>query len=508
MIRAALRRLATRRRRGAIALVAVAAMIPVTAMIAANTNGGQMVNERRLTQDGADALAAMHATWTARSLNILAMNNVTSTQLLTVAIGSEALAGTIQEIRITAGLVTAYIAGHGALHCPPRTADPVTYAAILAGWTSFCTANHTAVALKATFALAKTFATDARWQPDHGIRTSHRALRAIEGMNRAIVSRFPRAMAEIGADYARELGIDEFHFNDPCNGYGARNCTKTNTRDGMALPLEEGGIAARTQFCMAMRPTMMDPTGAFNIQFTTMRKRGFPLRKGPMDHGGSQQRPEVKTHINETTAIWRDLKSFKDYYDSPSTLLGEYIHLWVPYKKGIAPNLFGPQTRDNNAFTRRFEAKFASLCAFGKPVTGPLNQLVRMEIEAPVPTFWQLKDIAPLDPMPRIRPDQMPDAFRILALVGKDKGRRLAAQVLTEDVKSHFGYGQTGVFNPTGANLFSQNWQYRFMPATRADDPRGLSQALRQQARAAFGPLATALGAVTSTATWGRVNAH
>lgn len=502
MIGAALRSLMTRRRRGAVAIVAVAAMVPVTAMIAANANSGQMVNERRMTQDGADALAVMHGTWTARSLNVISMNTVTATQLLTVAIGSEALAGTLQEIRITAGLVDAYITGHGALHCPPRTPDPVAAAVIAVAWTAPCLINHGVVAIPANLALAKTFITEARYDPNHGIDVSHKALRAIEGMNRAIVERFPRAMREIGEDYAEELGIDAFHFADPCNGYGVKNCTRTNTDDGMALPLDEGGFEARSQFCAAMQ-------FGTTARFTTFRQRGFPIGKGPMTHGGARSNPVVKDHINDLTGIGSDLRRFKDYYDSPATLLGEYIHLWVPYRKGIAPNLFGPQqaTR-NNAFTRRYDTKFASLCLVGKAISGPLNQLVRMEIEAPVPTFWQLKDIAPLNPMPIVQPDRMPDAFRVLAVTQKDKGRRLAAQVLTEKVESHFGYGQTGVYNPDGADLFSQKWRYRMMPATRMDDPAKMARDLKRQAKAPFRPLATALGAVASTGTWGRVNAH
>ncbi len=86
-----LRDLLNKRRRGAVAMMAVAGMIPAATILAANMNSGQMTNDRRVVQDGADALAMMHGDWTARALNIISMNQVGATQALTVAIGSEAL---------------------------------------------------------------------------------------------------------------------------------------------------------------------------------------------------------------------------------------------------------------------------------------------------------------------------------------------------------------------------------------------------------------------------------
>lgn len=488
MIPARLRALAARRRRGAIALVAVAAMIPVTAMIAANTNSGQMIDERRAVQDGADALAAMHATWTARSLNVLSMNNVTTTQLLTVAIGSEALAGTLAEIGIAVAAVNAAVATHILAFC--NTGEAISAAA--------CAGYNGAFTLPANiiggFALDMHF----RYRPDHGMDVADRSLRAIEGMNRAIIERLPRAMGEIGADYARELGIDAFHFADPCAGPLSRNCTRTASDDGMSLPVEEGNDwLTWQQYCAAM------DQGA-RLGFTTYRARGFGPSGGPMTTGGTR-RPHVRDHIHDLTRIDRLLKTFKD----------TYRNVYLVGTNGVTrfpqiANLQGTQTRRDNSFLRRFNAKKASLCNLGGTRTGVSVPLVPPGllpvIEAPVPTFWKPRDIDPWDLI--FQPDAMPEAFHILALTQKDKGRRLATQVLTDSVDSHFGYGQTGVYNPDGANLFSQNWRYRMMPATRMDDPARMARDLRRQATAPFAPLATALGGVSSTSSWSRVNAH
>ncbi len=51
-----IRQFLSRRRKGAMAMVALAGMVPVTAMMAANINTSQMVDDRRQVQDAADAL--------------------------------------------------------------------------------------------------------------------------------------------------------------------------------------------------------------------------------------------------------------------------------------------------------------------------------------------------------------------------------------------------------------------------------------------------------------------
>ncbi len=54
MILARIKSALARRRRGAVALVAVAAMVPVAGMLTASLNSSQMVDDRRATQDAAD----------------------------------------------------------------------------------------------------------------------------------------------------------------------------------------------------------------------------------------------------------------------------------------------------------------------------------------------------------------------------------------------------------------------------------------------------------------------
>lgn len=544
MIRAFL----SRRRKGAMAMVAVAAMVPTTAMLTSNLNTSQMVDDRRTVQDGADALAMMHGTWTARSLNIIAMNNVTTAQLLTVAVGSEALVATAVQLIATAGLTEGYILGHAGIHCTPRNLAE----AIL--WTGPCTTWHTMVALPALLAQSRAGSILENFRPVHGVRTASKALRAIDGMNHALLARHPRAMSEIGQRYARDLGLNDFHFADPCNGFGVQNCTTRNTDDGMALPLEDGGFPEYALLYGLMR------TGTIGVH-TTFDARGFGFNEGPIRHGGSSRNPHVRDHINQITGIGNALNHFQNFYSSrisdlprridsgpgnsfgprntqrrqrgrgiqrpTASGLGSVLNFTVRIQEiadtfnRIALNIaqFIPiiqkdripqfvrllparqDTNGPNSYTLAFDAAYLTVMA-------PAVRNNSAGLLAPVPTQYRLAGMNSVTSVLTANPYDMPDPFHVLAFGLRDKSPRLSESVMGTSVQSHTGYGQVGVFNPDGASLFSQNWQARLMPATRMDNPRQAGADLNRQAHSSFDTLADSISAVTDTATWGRVHAH
>ncbi len=582
-----------RRRRGTVAMIAIAAMIPLTTMFAANINTGQMIEQRRVAQDAADALAKTHGAWTARSLNVLSMNRVTSMQLLSVAAGSEALEGTLQEIEFHALLVAAQITIHAASHCWRNPVDTVTWTPVCAGW-------HALVGVPALKAvLGTSFVADAvpglkeledfdpqdlseeeqealeeaglddldslgiptgilsgkpqgvwdvrkAYDPMHGVETAKKALEAIIGMDKAIIEEFPQVMAKISASYLKVHEVDDFHFNDPCNGDGLKTCSKRSTRNGMALPLEEvppllnlkkldpsNGLnlnnlkdttLERGRYCAAFY-TGTSGAGPLNILNTTFKQRGFPNNKGPLTVSGSGQQRSLKKHINRTTNVGRILHDFKRFYRADNFLSHLPRHYTTPGLDKFEQwsNLRGvQQVRTNNSFTRRFDIKMASICSgvtldsflpdflpkiADLPDWVPFKYMINVSVVAPLPPLYKLKDVPTVQVPPWVQPDQMPDPFHILALTQAKKGTRLAGQVFTDTVESHYGYGQVGVYNPDDASLYSQNWQYRLMPATRMDDPRDIARDLRSQARSSFGDLVRSLSGV-SDSTWRRVHAH
>jgi hypothetical protein len=491
-IRAAL----SRRRKGAVALVAVAAMLPVAGMLTASLNSSQMVDDRRSTQDAADALSRMHGVWAARSMNILAMNSVTETQLLTVALGSESLMGTLIEMYTTAGLATTHISTHAAAECQTR----LPYA-IDAWWVPICAGIHVLVAIPAGIAVVRAIGIQSTYDPMHGIDVSRKGLEAIEGMNRALIERFPRSVREIGEDYADVLEVDTFHFDDPCDSSLAKNCESGRSRDGMALPLKEGGFQARAARCVAM------DLGT-TLQSTTFNARGFPIGRGPNRAGGSDSEPVVKDFINDETDVGEMLDDFKTAYDDGGIahLLPKWLFIGVTEHPDWA-NLQGDQDTDGpNSFTRRYDSKYATLCSAGGLLGVNLGGFSPI-IEAPVPTAWELEGISFFAPRP-VHPEDMPEEFQILAFGQKEKSMRLGAEVFVDADEPHNAYGQTGLYNPDGADIYSQNWRYRLMPALRMDAPGEVAGRMDDRAPADFAEIADVLDGIGDLASWRRIHAH
>ena len=480
-----------RRRRGAVAMLAVATMLPLTGMMAASINSGQMVEDRRHVQDASDALSRMHGTWTARSMNILSMNSVSTTQLLTVALGSESLMGTLVEQQIAVAAALGHIASHAGRECQSRFPyDP---------WPAICAPWHAAVAVPAGIAEYRLIRIWTRYDPDHGIDVARKGLEAMEQMNRAIIERFPRAMNEIGSDYADVLGIDEFHFTEPCEGSLSKNCESGRTRDGMSLPIQQGGFQARLERCTFMMTGM-------TLKGTTFYTRGFPIGRGPMRYGGSSSEPELKPFINEETGVGEMLHDFKDFYDSNWSDLPRYWFSGFTDHPSWA-NLQGEQEEDGpNSFTRRYDAKYASICAMESQSIPNVWGFLPI-LEAPVPTSWELIDV-PILGAPVFEPEDMPDAFKILALSSKDKSRRLGDSVFANRSDAHVGYGQSGVYNPDGASLYSQNWHQRMMEADRMDQPSTLANHLQNKAHNDFDELIDMLQQIGNAAGWERIHAH
>ncbi|MEE4120466.1 MAG: hypothetical protein V2I65_15800 [Paracoccaceae bacterium] len=562
MILSRLKAALARRRRGAVALVAVAGMVPVAGMLTASMNSSQMIDDRRATQDAADAIGRMHGVWSARSMNIIAMNSVTETQLLTVALGSESLNGTLIEQQIAVAAALGHIGSHAAQKCKPKFKfDP---------WPIICGAWHGLASIPAIQAQVTLLDIGFDYDPAHGIEVARRGLAAIEGMNRALIERFPRAVHEIGEDYADVLEIDEFHFDDPCDTDLARNCESGRTRDGMALPVEEGDMTTNLARCFVMN-------NGTTTRSTGFHARGFDLGQGPLDHDGSTS---VRDFINDETGVGDMLHEFKDAYDNgffasrlphyyhsfatlgaPTDLdsLGSVVDLvgelvgddvdldetldgidfdspdwfddlpfsgsgvegaleglelgsaagWTEHPDGA--NLQGEQQpQDDNSFTRRYDAKLATLCAgIGLGLdTPPLITGFLPVFETTLPTAWKLPGIGATEVFPPIDPEQMPEEFQILALAQREQSTRLGSNVFTDHDTPHNSYGQTGLFNPDGADIYSANWRYRLMESMRLGSPGEVADRMSRRAPAEFADLVDTLRAINDPNSWERINAH
>lgn len=486
-----------RRRKGAVALVAVAAMVPTAGMMTASLNSSQMIDDRRATQDASDAISRMHGVWSARSMNILSMNSITGTQLLVVALGSESLQGTLLEQITTAGLAIAHITSHGGRECQARLPFGID-----AWWPAVCWAIHGVVMIPAIIATVRSFQIMFEYDPAHGIETARRGLDAIEAMNREIIARLPRSIHEIGEDYAEVFEIEAFHFDNPCDSDLAENCESGRTHDGMALPVEEGDLMAHVERCLLMQV-------GTTIRATGFNARGFPISQGPLRETDSNQ--SVRDFINEETEIGEVLEDFKDAYDDGwASRLPRWLFIGFTDHPGWA-NLQGSQDADGpNSFTRRYDGKQVTMCAgfsLDHDLPGFITGVPPI-FESPIPTPWTLPGISPFDVNRPTDPREMDEEFHILAFAQVDGSDRVGTEVFRQFDEPHNGYGQTGLYNADGADIYSGNWRYRLMPAMRLDQPRDVADRMNDRAPEDFMDLVEVLRAINHLQSWERINAH
>ena len=472
--------------RGSVGLVGLLALVPITLILLTAMNTGQASHEKRHIQDAADAIVMSHQAWAARSLNVIAMNQVAATQLTAVAIGAEALDESLNILRIYSGGAILYIAGHAAGHCPRFKLWP----AILA-----CFAQHALEASEAVRALTYVSRTKSRYRLSEVIALSHRSLRALDETNAEIIARFPRAMQDATQAFADRAGLEDWYFYDACVGRGIRQCQRSPTKGGKTLPIHDGGASGMFELCQALS------FGTLNGR-TGFLARGFPLSRGPLTFGGSPARPNLMRHINEESQIGRRLESFYNWYQRS---------VLVTFPKGVdrfpqGLNLpFKQQANGTNIFTVLFQTKHADVCLNNAIPNVPF---IGGGLRAPVPKIWMANDIGPLERVTLKRPEQMPDDFHTLVGVTAQRKDRFGQSHFERPPRRGYAYAQAGLINRSSADMFSAAWEMRLMESSELDAPRPVARDFERNAAQSFRDFVKLLDAVDGQSGWERVNAH
>jgi len=98
------------------------AAIPLFLMMVFVANGGYLVAEKARLQNSADTAALVEATWTARSLNIISMNNTAAVQSHAISAAGMAIERPLLDAGLTGGLISGFYIGRmigiGRI-CPP-----------------------------------------------------------------------------------------------------------------------------------------------------------------------------------------------------------------------------------------------------------------------------------------------------------------------------------------------------------------------------------------------------
>lgn len=99
------------RQRGQIIIFMMFAMIPIMLLMASIWNGGFLVVQKTRLQNATDTAVLMEASWTARSMNIMSMNNTALTQAQAITSTAWAMEKPLMDAGLTAGLVAGFYAG-------------------------------------------------------------------------------------------------------------------------------------------------------------------------------------------------------------------------------------------------------------------------------------------------------------------------------------------------------------------------------------------------------------
>ena len=97
------------RQRGQIMVLAMLSIVPLSMLIAYILNGGELVPSKTRIQNAVDTAVLTEASWVARSLNAMSMNNTAITQSMAISTAGYALEGPMINAGFDAGLCSSIL---------------------------------------------------------------------------------------------------------------------------------------------------------------------------------------------------------------------------------------------------------------------------------------------------------------------------------------------------------------------------------------------------------------
>lgn len=531
--------------RGFLSPIILFMAIALAYMIIFILNTGQMIYDKQRTQDTADAAALVHADWSARYLNIMAMNNVAASQATVILATSTALELTSLELAARAGVITAKLADftiNSDLGGPPLflpkcgfyrpipLVGPIIYAA--------CAGFQGIRGIGAARAEAYVAILHVKYNPPGLIAKSKAIIDAMNKMNDYLVDSFPERVGNEALNLVRVDDADHLVFHPACRN-GA-TCDRSKEGQGGDLPVEKGGIkgtVAYAEMCMAMS----DGTTSFGAGLA-MRgeyaKRGFADGKGPLTGGGVDGR-HIRDYVNDESGMKTELPFFYLWYEAfgpgyrtsiplkalikqfnpdldffgadllidgaieaVSTVSGLDFGVFNPFQYPIdkPPRYEDEQKADENDFTRKFDKIWGQVCSVGGGIASAIGVL-------PKPYWLKGREIFAFDPLTtRMTGDQL-KPYRALAVVSRKPRARLQAKKFADKTPA-FAYAESWVHNYTSFDLYTQDWLAALAPTSLVGDVSALSQTIKRSPPADSYKALTAAFDKGGAGAWSVVNTH
>ncbi|WP_434734513.1 Tad domain-containing protein (plasmid) [Rhizobium sp. YTUHZ044] len=536
-----------RDQRGFLSPIILYMTIALALMIVWILNTGQMIYDKQRTQDTADAAALVHADWEARYLNIMAMNNVASSQATVVMATSVAYQLTTAELALRSAAILAKLAEYSFTEGfgPASLLPPLPPMPYCPGWQKVpivggiiygaCLAFQGFRATEATKAIAYTVAAQIKYDPLGLINKSSDIIDAMNDLNDYLVESFPERVGNDALHLVRLNKSDHVVFHPPCE-----SCGQAGEGAGGNLPVDRDGInpaAAYTEMCLAMSygTQGQDPF----LMRGEFANRGFPNGKGPLTAGGVDG-SHIRDWVNHESGIDDQLVEFYIFYEAfgPKYLskipfkaiieqyadLSWWQELLLDGSFFVAEEFFGikfgvvnpfqlpidvppryseKQTKDENDFTRKFDMIWNQVCG---PAGGAISVTgVSLPLLSFPKPYW-LKGRIPFNFTP-FGGDQLSD-YQTLAIVSRAPRARLQVRLFKDRTPSAYALAQSWVHNYTAFDLYTQDWLASLAPATLADDIGAVSGTIKQSPAAdSFTGLTRVFDNGGANA-WAAVNTH
>ncbi len=412
---------------GQIVPMFILGLVSLVMLIVMLLNTGQNIVNRTEVQNAADAAAITQASWTARSLNVMAMNNVALTQAFAVSVVSAVLNATAIELE---GHASLRLVEYGEKASAPCAACLATggLSCIPCGWYVFKAEKiiekvmwPTGKIIDENFSLPSRFGNLAI---------------AFSDMNDHIASSFPDFTDGIQRGIADENDVDPPLFYPPAPSRGSNlSATPLPVEDSDPLldvfPILTTKLPPKWRLCSA---------GEYGTH-------GLPLGiidyfENFIEHG--YQRDEGPYTIARNNADQRISK--------PLEAIAGWLHRHPRYR--------GEQQRGNNEFTRTLEPLWQTMCSLRWRPSG--------EIPIPPPPSLSLYRITvrPNPPYPDTRSQETRDGLSLVAFTRRRARAAVVPGRFANPPSATYAYAQAEVYTEQAAHdLFTQDWRARLVPA-------------------------------------------
>lgn len=267
------------RQRGQIVPLFMLGVIGLVLMVVMLLNTGDFLNQRMQVNNAADAAAITQATWAARSLNTMAMNNVAFTQAFALSVLLDSLIN-VYKSAMRYALIKRY-----------------QYIAIIAACSADedyrCVRDYTEKLYRLEVYAIRRLRRIARDNPGNKLKQFERIAISLSDMNKNIADSF----AGFSGNMQRNLSVrNGLVFNDVIfyDDY-----TKIKDKNTTALPVEVAFLDGRLSHSAGTNLCDAGKRGTINGHYDTFQEHGYQPGIGPFLHGQRALNPKIKPAVDE-----------------------------------------------------------------------------------------------------------------------------------------------------------------------------------------------------------------